>query len=253
MGRYGLETQCCFDWIVVEQAERNSIMRDVHKHHAMSEPDTEDVLYEAKEIRSRNGLAAFFQRLSRRLGRGEPVPVDEGQTVTVSPPEESELEVEIEREGNQLRLEIELEWEGGENDVETEVVASKATFEVYEDNAGQWRWRLVHRNGNIIADGSEGYASKQKVKQGLGSVKKNVAGANVADQSRDEPVETDAAGSDATAELFADNQGKWRWRLVHDNGNIIADSGQGYASKQKAKQGLQSVKTNAPGAPVEED
>ncbi|WP_442978254.1 HVO_2922 family protein [Salarchaeum sp. III] len=56
---------------------------------------------------------------------------------------------------------------------------SKAHFEVYEDDAGQWRWRLVHRNGNILADSGEGYASKQKAKQGLESVKENAPGAPV--------------------------------------------------------------------------
>ena len=58
--------------------------------------------------------------------------------------------------------------------------------------------------------------------------------------------------SKATFELFEDAQEQWRWRLVHDNGNILADSGEGYASKQKAKQGLESVKENAPGADVVE-
>ena len=50
---------------------------------------------------------------------------------------------------------------------------SKATFEMYEDRAGKWRWRLVHDNGNIIADSGEGYASRQKCAQGIESVKSN--------------------------------------------------------------------------------
>lgn len=58
--------------------------------------------------------------------------------------------------------------------------------------------------------------------------------------------------SKATFELFEDAEGQWRWRLVHDNGNILADSGEGYASKQKAEQGLESVKRNASGADVVE-
>jgi len=57
--------------------------------------------------------------------------------------------------------------------------------------------------------------------------------------------------SDATFELYEDSAGDYRWRLVHENGNIIADSGEGYASKQKAKQGIESVKANAADAPVE--
>ncbi|SFR57890.1 HVO_2922 family protein [Halogeometricum limi] len=56
----------------------------------------------------------------------------------------------------------------------------------------------------------------------------------------------------ATFELYEDRDEKFRWRLVHDNGNIIADSGEGYATKQKAKQGIESVKRNAADAAVEE-
>jgi uncharacterized protein YegP (UPF0339 family) len=55
----------------------------------------------------------------------------------------------------------------------------------------------------------------------------------------------------ATFELYRDQTGQFRWRLVHENGNIIADSGEGYASKQKARQGIESVKQNAPSASVE--
>ncbi|KTG08900.1 hypothetical protein AUR64_13900 [Haloprofundus marisrubri] len=54
-----------------------------------------------------------------------------------------------------------------------------ATFELYRDRANEWRWRLRHRNGNIIADGGEGYSSKSAAKNGIESVKKNAAGASV--------------------------------------------------------------------------
>ncbi|RLM59345.1 DUF1508 domain-containing protein [Halobellus sp. Atlit-31R] len=56
-----------------------------------------------------------------------------------------------------------------------------ATFELYEDRAGDYRWRLIHANGNIIADSGEGYATKQKAKQGIESVKQNAADAEVVD------------------------------------------------------------------------
>lgn len=56
---------------------------------------------------------------------------------------------------------------------------SKAYFEIYQDDVDQWRWRLVHRNGNIIADSGEGYASKQKAKQGVQSVKENAPDAQI--------------------------------------------------------------------------
>jgi amphi-Trp domain-containing protein len=211
---------------------------------------TDEPLHEEASPRKRRGIASFFRRLANRLGSGERVAVDDDQRVAVEVPPEADMGVELEREDGDVSLEIELEWPEDEGAVETEVVTSKARFEVYEDNAGDHRWRLVHRNGNIIADGSEGYASKQKAEQGLESVRTNAPGAYVVDQSNDESAPGEGA-SDATFELFEDNAGKWRWRLVHDNGNIIADGGQGYASKQKARQGLHSVQTNVPGAPVE--
>lgn len=58
--------------------------------------------------------------------------------------------------------------------------------------------------------------------------------------------------SKATFEVYEDKGGEYRWRLEHDNGNIIADSGEGYASRQKAKEGIESVKANAPEAEVED-
>ncbi len=50
--------------------------------------------------------------------------------------------------------------------------------------------------------------------------------------------------------LYMDKKGEYRWKLVHENGNIIADSGEGYSSKSSAKNGIQSVKENAPSAPI---
>jgi len=52
----------------------------------------------------------------------------------------------------------------------------------------------------------------------------------------------------ATFELFKNGKGEYRWRLRHQNGRIIADSGEGYVNKEDAKNGIQSVKENAPDA-----
>ena len=59
--------------------------------------------------------------------------------------------------------------------------------------------------------------------------------------------------SSARFELFVDAADEWRWRLVAANGNIIADSGEGYNSKQGAKRGIESVKRVAADAAVEEE
>ncbi|MDJ1431937.1 HVO_2922 family protein [Halostagnicola sp. A-GB9-2] len=60
---------------------------------------------------------------------------------------------------------------------------SLGTFQLFEDRAGEWRWRLVHRNGNIIATSGEGYTTKQNAKKGIRSVLRNAPNAEVTEQS----------------------------------------------------------------------
>jgi uncharacterized protein YegP (UPF0339 family) len=38
-------------------------------------------------------------------------------------------------------------------------------FEIYKDSKGNYRWRLVARNGNIVADSAEDYGRKAAVKR----------------------------------------------------------------------------------------
>ncbi|HYW12587.1 MAG TPA: DUF1508 domain-containing protein [Longimicrobium sp.] len=41
----------------------------------------------------------------------------------------------------------------------------------YEDNNGEWRWRLKAENGEIIADSGEGYKNKPDCLAGIALVK----------------------------------------------------------------------------------
>ena len=64
-------------------------------------------------------------------------------------------------------------------------------------------------------------------------------------------AETDKK-SGATFEMYKDKAGDYRWRLRTTNSQVIATSGQGYASKRACEEGIESVKKNAPDATVEE-
>ncbi|AXR83185.1 amphi-Trp domain-containing protein [Natrarchaeobaculum sulfurireducens] len=64
--------------------------------------------------------------------------------------------------------------------------ARRSRFEVYEDRAGEWRWRLVHWNGNVVADGGEGYASKYNVKRAVKSVMQTASSARLVERSNEE-------------------------------------------------------------------
>jgi len=162
-------------------------------------------------------------------------------------------------ETKQTELEAEVEALSTELD---SVRTSSAQFELYPDRGGEYRWRLRHRNGNIIATSGEGYTRKHNAQKGLQSVRRNALGATVVQPpaaATEEPEETgeeslddvpllpavaETDPSQATFELFEDRGGEWRWRLRHDNGNVIADSGEGYSNRSGVSRALQSVRGN---------
>ena len=52
------------------------------------------------------------------------------------------------------------------------------TFELYTDKSGEYRFRLKSSNGEVIAI-SEGYSSKSAALNGIDSVRRNAADAEV--------------------------------------------------------------------------
>lgn len=54
-------------------------------------------------------------------------------------------------------------------------------FEIYEDKAGEFRFRLKATNGQVIA-ASEGYTAKASCKNGIESVQKNAPVAEIVEE-----------------------------------------------------------------------
>ncbi|MFB6087655.1 MAG: amphi-Trp domain-containing protein [Haloarculaceae archaeon] len=67
----------------------------------------------------------------------------------------------------------------------TDATSSLARFEVFRDRADEWRWRLRHRNGNVIATSGEGYTRKHNAWKGLTSVMRNAPAAEVREDPTD--------------------------------------------------------------------
>lgn len=49
-----------------------------------------------------------------------------------------------------------------------------ARFQIFKDTAGEYRWRLLSRNGAIQADSAEGYVRKYGCKRAIGSFLKSL-------------------------------------------------------------------------------
>lgn len=51
-------------------------------------------------------------------------------------------------------------------------------FEIYKDKKGEFRFRLIAANGQVIAT-SQGYKTKASCKNGINSVKKNAPNTDI--------------------------------------------------------------------------
>lgn len=54
-------------------------------------------------------------------------------------------------------------------------------------------------------------------------------------------------------EIYLDRAGKYRWRLRRPNGHIVADSGQGYRSREECEADLRWLREHGTTAPVRSD
>ncbi len=105
-------------------------------------------------------------------------------------------------------------------------------FEIFKsENSDKYYFRLKAKNGQIILS-SQGYANKASAKNGAESVMKN-------------------AGKDDQYERKEAANGKFHFNLLAANKQIIGSS-QMYASKASMENGIESVKSNAPGATIED-
>ena len=116
-------------------------------------------------------------------------------------------------------------------------------FVVKETKTGI-KFDLKAGNGEVIAT-SEVYASKKSCLSGIESVKRNCVGG-----IEDQTVEGYEVLKHPKFEIYLDKAGEYRFRLKARNGEIIA-TGEGYKAKAGCINGIESVKKNAPEAPVD--
>ena len=116
-------------------------------------------------------------------------------------------------------------------------------FVIKETKTGV-KFDLKASNGEVIAT-SEVYNSEDACKKGIASVQKNAPVAAVEDQT----VEGYATEKHPKFEIYTDKAGEFRFRLKATNGQIIAVS-EGYKALASCKNGIESVKKNAPDANI---
>ena len=106
-----------------------------------------------------------------------------------------------------------------------------AKFEIKKRSNGEFQFNLKAGNGQVIL-ASEGYSAKASCMNGVESVRKN---------SQD----------DARFESLTASNGKFYFRLNSINGQSIGSS-EMYESSTSRDNGIESVKSNAVGASVDD-
>ena len=102
-----------------------------------------------------------------------------------------------------------------------------AKFEIYQDKAGKFRFRLKVTNGQTI-HASEGYKARAGRVNRVESVRKNAA-------------------NEARYERKTTESGKYRFNLKSGNNQVIGTS-ESYETEKARDGGIESVKKNAPAA-----
>ena len=115
-------------------------------------------------------------------------------------------------------------------------------FVVKKTDAGV-RFNLLATNGQVIAV-SELYANEAACFKGIESVRSSCLG-----PVEDQTVENFAVLEHPKFEVYQDKAGEFRFRLKAKNGQIIA-TGEGYKQLAGCLNGVESIKNNAPDAPV---
>lgn len=104
-------------------------------------------------------------------------------------------------------------------------------FQLYQDEQGEFRWRLRANNNETILQASEGYSSKDAAMRSVEIIKE--------------------AGLSSGPEIYQDNAGKFRFRIAAPNGNVIA-VGQAYKNEADCSKTVSLVNQLAPQANVDD-
>ena len=108
------------------------------------------------------------------------------------------------------------------------------------------KFDLKATNGEVIAS-SEVYTTERACLKGIQSVMNNSVG-----EIEDQTEEGFAVQKHPKFEVYTDKSGEFRFRLKAKNGQIIATS-EGYKKKASCLNGIESIKKNAPGSPIEKE
>ncbi|QLG48982.1 DUF1508 domain-containing protein [Natrinema halophilum] len=101
-----------------------------------------------------------------------------------------------------------------------------AAFQVYEADSGEWRWRLIDEDGNVLADSGEEHTSRGEAAEAMMTLKEQAPDAELLE------IET------AAFELFVNENDEWGWRLIDEGGKLVAEDPSTHPTRSAARQAM---------------
>lgn len=108
----------------------------------------------------------------------------------------------------------------------------KLKFEIYQDAAKDYRWRLKGADDKVLATAGQSFAAKADARKSVDRIVNNLAKQKF--------------------EVYEDKGKEYRWRLKASNGQVVAASSGAYESKADCEAAIESIKKGAPKAEVSE-
>lgn len=93
-------------------------------------------------------------------------------------------------------------------------------WEFYQDKRGEYRWRRVAANGNIVGASCEEYRNKVHAKSNA--------------QRHGMNGNPDRLGTRDNWDIYRDKRGEFRWRRKASNGEVIGASSEAYIKESDA-------------------
>ncbi|WP_049921338.1 DUF1508 domain-containing protein [Halopiger djelfimassiliensis] len=102
----------------------------------------------------------------------------------------------------------------------------EAAFQVYEADSGEWRWRLIDEDGNVLADSGEEHTSRSEAAEAMMTLKEQAPEAEL--------LEIDTAAF----ELFVNEDDEWGWRLIDEAGKLVAEDPSTHPTRGAARKAM---------------
>ncbi|WP_254767722.1 YegP family protein [Salinilacihabitans rarus] len=107
-----------------------------------------------------------------------------------------------------------------------------AAFQVYEADDGEWRWRLIDEDGNVLADSGEEHTTRGEAAEAMMTLKEQAPDAEL--------LEIDTAAF----ELFVNEDDEWGWRLIDAGGKLVAEDPTTHPTRGDAKDAMDRLIDN---------